>query len=278
MALTRIDLTPRVGSELQIDLDTLLSGELANEIRELLVERGVLIVRDMPMTDEQQRELTRTLGTLRLGAVKAEGDEGLQKVTMDKAKNPAYAEFFPGTFFWHMDGHYDEVPPFATLLRPQILAPEGGQTEFANTYAAYDDLPADEKAWLETLSIVHNMTAAIGPAYPEATVEQFALWRSYPSRAHPLVWRHRSGRKSLVLGIAASHVVGMHPADSHALIQRLMSWATQPQYVYHHEWRMNDLLMWDNTGTLHRVLPFDESCGRVLHRFTLEGEEPVVAA
>ena len=119
------------------------------------------------------------------------------------------------------------------------------------------------------------MFAGMLPSVPDATDEQMMLWRSYPVRTHPLVWRHKSGRKSLVLSTSASHIVGMHPAESHALLQRLMSWATQPQYVYQHTWRMNDLLIWDNTGTMHRVLPYDMTCGRRLHRFTLNGEEPV---
>ena len=122
------------------------------------------------------------------------------------------------------------------------------------------------------------MQASQLPAIPEATVEQFALWYSYPVRTHPLVWTHKSGRKSLVLSTSASHIVGMHPAESHALLHRLMSWATQPQYVYQHSWQMNDLLIWDNTGTMHRVLPYHMECGRRLHRFTLNGEEAVVGA
>lgn len=278
MALEAVDLKPRVGSELKVDLDTLLSGRVAQDIRDLLVQRGVLVVRNIEMNDERQRRFTSTLGKLRLGTVKKEGEEGLMKVTFDKTENPTYAEFFPGTFFWHMDGTYDAYPPFATVLTPRILSETGGQTEFANTYAAYDDLPDDEKTYLETLEVVHTMPAAMWPAYEDVTVEQLALWRSYPVRTHPLVWRHRSGRKSLVLSTSAAHVVGMHPADSRDLLGRLIAWATQPQYVYRHEWRMNDLLIWDNTGTMHRVRPYDVTCGRRLHRFTLDGEEPVVAA
>ena len=200
------------------------------------------------------------------------------KVTMDKKVNPEYAQFFAGTFFWHMDGTYDAVPPFATVLTPRVLSPEGGQTEFANTYAAYEDLPQHEKAWLETLQVVHTMQAALFSAYPDATVADVQTWFTYPRRTHPLVWRHKSGRKSLVLSTSASHVVGMHPADSRALLNRLIAHATQEQYVYRHEWRMGDLLMWDNTGTMHRVRPYDANCGRELHRFTLNGEEPVTAA
>jgi alpha-ketoglutarate-dependent taurine dioxygenase len=277
MALTTIDLKKRVGTEIKCDVDSLLNGSVAAELRELLVKRGVVIVRGAGLNDDQQRAFTRTLGDLRLGNVKQEGEEGLMKVTFDKKENATYAEFFAGTFFWHMDGTYEETPPFATVLTPRVLAPSGGQTEFANNYAAYDDLPESEKKFLDGLQAVHTMFAAMSPAVPDATDEQVMLWRSYPVRTHPLVWHHKSGRRSLVLSTSISHIVGMHPAESHALLQRLMSWATQPDYVYRHTWQKDDVLVWDNTGTMHRVLPYDVTCGRRLHRFTLNGEEPITA-
>ena len=278
MALTAIDLKPKIGSELKVDAKTLLDGSHTQEFKELLVKRGVIIARGIDLNDDQQRTFTRLLGDLRLGTVRKEGDEGLMKVTMDKKVNPEYAEFFPGTFFWHMDGTYDAVPPFATVLTPRILSREGGQTEFANTYAAFEDLPKDEQKYLETLQVVHTMQAAMFPACPDATGEQVAKWFTYPKRAHPLVWHHKSGRKSLVLSTSGSHIVGLHPAASRGLLDRLMTHATQEQYVYRHNWRMGDMLMWDNTGTMHRVLPYDANCGRELHRFTLNGEEPITAA
>jgi alpha-ketoglutarate-dependent taurine dioxygenase len=277
-ALKAIELKPRVGSELRIGKDDLLSGDHADEIKDLLVQRGVLIIRDMPMSDDEHRRFTSSLGDLRLGTVKKEGDAGLMKVTMDKNVNPEYAQFFPGTFFWHMDGTYDELPPFATVLRPAVLSREGGQTEFANTYAAYEALSDEDKALVEKLSAVHTMEAAMWPSYDEVTVEQFMLWNSYPHRVHPLVWHHRSGRKSLVLSTSAARIVGLHPAESHDLLTRLMAHATQPEFVYRHSWQMNDLLMWDNTGTMHRVRPYPADSGRELQRFTLNGEEPVRAA
>lgn len=275
MAIDSVKLTERTGSEIRMDRAELLSGRHAAAIRELLVERGVLIARGLHLNDDEQRQLARSLGDLRLGTVKKEGDEGLMKVTFDAKVNPEYAKFFFGSQLWHMDGTYEEVPPFATLLTPRVLSETGGQTEFASNYAAYEDLPEAEKAFLDTLTVVHTMQAALFPAKRDCTVEEFALWHSYPNREHPLVWRHKSGRKSLVLSTSASHVVGMHPADSHDLLQRLMAHASQPQYVYRHSWQMGDLLIWDNTGTMHRVLPFPAESGRQLHRFTLNGEEPV---
>ena len=275
MTIAAIDLTPRIGSELKVSKEELLSGQLSAEIRELLVERGVLIARDIHFTDEEQRAFARTLGDLRLGTVKQEGDEGLMKVTFDEKVNPEYAKFFFGSQLWHMDGTYEEIPPFATILTPRVLSATGGETHFTNNYAAYEDLTDEERADLDKLQVVHTMQAALFPGKPDCTVEEFALWHSYPNRIHPLVWRHKSGRKSLVLSTSASHVVGMHPADSLYLLQRLMAHATQDRYVYRHRWRMGDLLIWDNTGTMHRVLPFPVESGRQLHRFTLNGEEPV---
>ncbi|MFM5906398.1 MAG: TauD/TfdA dioxygenase family protein [Novosphingobium sp.] len=277
MAIKSAPLTERTGSEIFVDRDELLSGAISADVRALLVERGVLIARGLNLSDEEQRALARSLGDLRLGTVKQEGEEGLMRVTFDEKVNPEYAKFFFGSQLWHMDGTYEEVPPFATLLTPRVLSDTGGQTEFANNYAAYEDLPDGEKALLDRLKVVHTMQAALFPGKPDCTVEEFALWHSYPNREHPLVWHHKSGRKSLVLSTSGSHVVGMHPAQSHDLLSRLMTHATQPQYVYRHSWQMGDLLIWDNTGTMHRVLPFPPESGRQLHRFTLNGEEPVSA-
>jgi alpha-ketoglutarate-dependent taurine dioxygenase len=254
-----------------------LSGEVSQKIKDLLVQRGVIIARNVPMSDDELRTFAHTLGTVRLGTVKAEGERGLMKVTHDKKENATYAEFFTGTFFWHFDGPYEAIPPFASVLTPRVLSATGGQTEFANTYAAYEDLADADKDYYDTLQVVHTMQAAMWHSYEDVTERQFALWRSYPARSHPLVWRHRSGRKSLVLATSASRILGLHLAESLDLLQRLMAWVTKPEYVYRHQWRMNDLLIWDNTGTMHRATPYDTASGRRLHRFTLDGEEPITA-
>jgi len=277
MTLSSVALTPRIGSELKIAKDVLLSGNKSKEIRALLSQRGVIIVRDLHLSDDELRTFARTMGDLRLGTVKKEGDEGLMKVTMDTKENPEYARFFFGSQLWHMDGTYEEVPPFATMLTPRVLANTGGDTLFTNTYAAYEDLSDQDKKFFDGLKVVHTMQAALFPAKRDCTPEEFALWCTYPNRAHPLVWHHKTGRKSLVLSTSASYVVDMDPIDSHDLLQRLMLHATQDKYIYRHKWRMGDLLIWDNTGTMHRVLPFDKESNRRLHRCTLNGEEPIRA-
>jgi alpha-ketoglutarate-dependent taurine dioxygenase len=285
MPLTSTELSPRMGSQVAISKADLLSGEYAREIRALLDARGVLLFRGLAPSDDELRAIARTLGDLRIGGAKRgadgkvlkEGDEGLLKVSLDPEVNPDYARFLLGNHLWHMDGTYEEVPPLATLFTPYRLSRTGGDTCFANTYAAYEDLPATERAKLEGLRVVHTMTAALFPVMRTCTPEDFAVWHSYPHRSHPLVWHHRSGRKSLVLSTSCAWVEGMHPAESHDLLQDLMRHATQDRYVYRHKWQPGDLVIWDNTGAMHRVLPFDRESGREFHRCTLNGEEPVTA-
>lgn len=286
MALETADLTPLIGSELKVSKDELLSGALRDEIRALLVKRGAVVIRDVHPSDEELRQIARTLGDLRTGSVKRgadgkvlnEGDGGVMKISLDADINPDYARFLPGNHLWHMDGTYEEVPPFATLFTPYRLSQVGGDTMFASTYAAYEALSDEMKAKVDPLIGVHTMPAALFPAMRNVTVEEFSVWHSYPERRHPLVWRHKSGRKSLVLSTSIAWIEGMHPAESHDLLQDLMRHATQDKFTYRHKWRMGDLAIWDNTGNMHRVLPYDAESRREFHRCTLNGEEPIRAA
>ena len=107
----------------------------------------------------------------------------------------------------------------------------------------------------------------------EPTDANLAYWRSLPDRTHNLVWTHRSGRKSLVIGCHAAHVADMDRAEGEGLLRELLEWATQPKFKYRHEWSAGDMLIWDNTGVLHRVEPYPLDSGRVMHRTTLQGEE-----
>jgi alpha-ketoglutarate-dependent taurine dioxygenase len=285
MALDTIDIAPRIGSELRIGKADLVGGAHAGEIRELLVARGAILIRDLHLNDEELRTVARSLGDLRIGGAKRgadgktlnEGEEGVLKVSLDPEVNPEYARLLFGNLLWHMDGTYEAVPPFATLFTPYRLSQQGGDTMFASTYAAFEDLPADEQEWLGTLRVVHTMQAALFPAKRDCSPEEFALWSSYPQRSHPLVWQHKSGRRSLVLSTSAAYVEGMHPAESHDLLQRLMLHATQGQYTYRHQWRLGDLAIWDNTGVMHRAMPFEAGSAREFHRCTLNGEEAITA-
>jgi alpha-ketoglutarate-dependent taurine dioxygenase len=271
------DLTPLVGTEIAADAETLLGGKYAKEIRAVLEQRGVLVFREVDFTDDQQIAFTRTLGVMASeynGVALADGEtQAIFKVTLDERVNPI-ARSLRTTFFWHLDGTMHEVPILASILTAKRLAPAGGETEFCNTYAAYDALPESEKKEIEGLKAVHANWARARYENPEPSYEEFKRAKAVPSRAQPLVWKHRSGRKSLVVGLTAAYVIGLEPLESMDLLVRLRDWATQPQFVYRHEWKLGDMVMWDNTGTLHRALPYDPDSGRLMHRTMLQGEEP----
>jgi len=110
---------------------------------------------------------------------------------------------------------------------------------------------------------------------PNPSPEEREAWRRRPPREHPLVWTHRSGRRSLVLGATTDHVVGMEPETSRAMLDDLLARATAPDRVYRHRWRVGDVVIWDNRGVLHRALPYDATSPRDMHRTTFTGDEPI---
>lgn len=262
-------LKPRIGSAIETDIDTLLSGAVAAEIRALLEQRGVLLIRGIALNDEQQLAFTRSLG--RIG----DGDVGaIYKVTFDKQENPTHADYNYGNFSWHIDRTDTDLPPFASILTAKRLATSGGETEFANTYAAYEDLPEADKRLIDGLKVVHKVESSYRESIPNPTQEQLATWRRHADKVHPLVWRHRSGRRSLITSTSGTEILDMPPREGAALLSRLMAWASRPEYVYVHEWRLGDLVMWDNTGTMHRARRYDTNCGRLMHRTVVLGDEP----
>ena len=270
MTFQVINMTPRIGSEIKTDIDTLLSGREAKTIREVLEQHGVVFFRGLDINDEQQVTIAKTLGQI----VKGEGEGGIYKISLDEKVN-ARADYLKGSLFWHFDGSLQPYPNLAALLRAIKLSDVGGQTEFSNTYAAYDDLPAQEKAAIENLRVVHSAERSQYYVRPEMSFEEIAFWQKSPTKTIPLVWTHQSGRKSLLLGATADYVVGKPVEESRALLARLRDWATQPQFVYRHEWQVGDLLIWSNTGTMHRALPYAFDSGRLMHRTILAGEEPL---
>jgi len=277
-AFSARDIKPLIGSEVRADPADLVAGVHAAELRELLVTRGVLVFRGLKITTDQQRAITATIGALVAQDDDEGADGGLQKVTIDPAVSAEYAAYFANTLFWHMDGYHGQrVPVFGGSFRPERLAPEGGGTEFLNAYAAYEGLSQADRELVDTLTGEYSALVIGLAANPDASDAQVEAWRNRPRARQPLVWEHASGRKSLMVGAAVSHVVGMAPADSYDLLLRLRAHFTRPEYIYSHEWRPDDLIIWNNTGTMHRARPFDPSCGRLLHRFTIAGDEPIRA-
>jgi alpha-ketoglutarate-dependent taurine dioxygenase len=272
--LTTEALGPDVGAEIVgADRERLLTDEaIPAYCLEALEAHGVLVFRGLGLDDATQVAFSRRLGRVEVFGT-GEHPE-IFRISLDPAKNPR-AEYLRGTFDWHIDGATEDVPIMATVLSAHAVAESGGETEFASTYAAYDALTDDEKARAESLRVVHSFEAAQRLSHPDASPEEVALWRRRPAKEHPLVWLHRSGRRSLVLGATASHVVGMDRDAGVALLADLLERSTAPEQVYRHEWTVGDLVIWDNRGVMHRAAPYDPASPREMHRTTLHGDEPI---
>lgn len=272
-ALTRLraeEIKPRIGSRILNDKAELLSGKLAEEINDLLEQRGVLVFPLVHFTDAEQIEFTNTLG----GFAREIRGQDVFPISLDRSINQEAVEYLKGSLYWHIDGTMNPVPIRGSILSSKVLPTWGGNTEFANCYAAYDDLPEKTKAEIDDLRVIHSMWVTGLYHTPEPSLKQLEDWQSKGEIVLPLVWKHRSSRRSLVLGNTAQQVVGMDLRESARTLHGLREFATSAPYHYSHEWHVGDAVMWDNTGSLHRATAYDPDCGRLLHRTILQGDEP----
>jgi alpha-ketoglutarate-dependent taurine dioxygenase len=278
MADRFVPLTPRIGARALVHRDEVLDPAFADECLDALEQYGVLVFPQIDLTDEEQVAFSENLGeVIPMGPMRPDGtQEIVYKITLDP-KQSASAEYLKGTIGWHIDGMTGEGPPAkATMLSARHLSPTGGQTEFCSTYAAYEDLSEADRKHCESLRVVHSLEASKRNTDPNATPEDLARARRRTSpKVHPIVWHHDSGRKSLILGMTVDHVEGTPEAEGRALIERLTDHTTRPENVYRHEWQIGDLVLWDNCGVMHRVVPYDPYSGRLMHRTTLYGVETV---
>ncbi|MFJ2667678.1 TauD/TfdA dioxygenase family protein [Nocardia fluminea] len=263
-----IAVTPALGVEATgVTAADLTDPEVAGQLREALKWRGFLLIRGLELDDEAQIAFSAQLGD-----VLALGGQSIFKVSLDPKVAPS-AEYLKGTFHWHIDDTTNVVPAKATMLTARHVAMKGGGTEFASTYAAYESMPEALRKRIENLRVVHSFEAAQSRANPDPTPEQVARWRQLPSHEVDLVWDRKDGRRSLVIGTTADHIVGMERDQSDELLEELLQWSTQERFRYTHSWQVNDVVIWDNTGMLHRALPYDPTSERLMHRTTVGGDE-----
>jgi len=174
---------------------------------------------------------------------------------------------------WHSDSSFRAVPAKYSLLSGRIVPARGGNTEFADMRAAYDALDASTQALIEDLVCEHSLLHSRGSlGFPEPTAEERELWRPVLQRlvrTHPV-----SGRRSLYLSAHAGAIVGMATPAARILLRDLTEHATRTAFVYAHEWRVGDLVMWDNRCTMHRRNAFDPNERRYMLRTQIRGARP----
>jgi alpha-ketoglutarate-dependent taurine dioxygenase len=277
MSVTIEPIKPHVGARVHVDKKDLTSPAVIEAVRAALEERGVLVFPQLNASDEEQLAFTDCLGERLNFTKRVPGSDvsapDVYKITLDRKINTE-PDYVLGTFFWHVDGVTIDIPlPKATVLSARKLSDKGGATEFANLFAAYEMLPEDEKREIADLKVIHTIEASVRPVYGHPPQERLDRWRSMaPAMEHPLVWTHADGRKSLLIGTHADGVVGMPGPHGRALLWRLQQWAAQPDFVYRHNWTVGDLVIWNNQGLMHRVVPYTDT-GRVMHRTSIKGHE-----
>ena len=170
--------------------------------------------------------------------------------------------------FWHTDLNFVEEPPAASCLFAHEVPPTGGDTGFANMYAAFEALPQDVAARIAGRRIRHDARFNSAGYLREVRV---------PDTLHPIVRRHpETLRNALYLGRRAhARIEDMAVDESDALLDTLWAHASSDAFTWHHQWRAGDLLIWDNRCTLHRRDSFDASQRRVMHRTQTRGSRPV---
>jgi len=284
MAVSIKDLDAPLGAQIGgIDLAERLTGADLEAIEEAWQTRLLIVARGQRLSDPQLLAFSRQFGELDPPGPNPYGEPFNKEFPEINIISNVVADGKPignlgaGEAVWHADMTYIDVPPKAAVLYSlEVPHNGGGNTYFADMFAAYEALPAALKAAIEGKIAVHdasrNSAGMLRKGYKEVTDV-----RETVGARHPLVRTDgRTGRKALFLGRRPnSYIVGMEVAASESLLDALWLHATQPRFAMCHEWQVGDLLMWNNLSVLHRRDPFDTDARRVMHRTQIKGNERV---
>jgi alpha-ketoglutarate-dependent taurine dioxygenase len=270
----------RFGAEVVgLDLSRPLSAVAFGGIEQAWFDHSFLVYRDLEMTPEQHAAFTRRFGPLHIMTplhFNLPGHPEVMVLTnaMESGKPLGLRGAGMG---WHSDGEDKQIPNAGSMLYARRIPDEGGDTLFADMYAAYEHLPDMTKRRIAGRRARFSRIDMHEIHYPHLPPLTEAQKRERPDVFHPLVRTHpRSGRKSLFIGRWARDIEGMDPDEGFALVRELFAYASAAHFVYRHPWRLHDAVQWDNRCMLHCATPFDETRHqRLMHRTTLEGDVPV---
>src|SRR3984957_15353451 len=271
-----------------VDLTHPVPPDDAAAIEAAIAEHAVLVFRDQRITDDQQLRFSRYFGELeetRGTGISKPGEQRLHPAFADVSNldtdNSVLARdnrrrlYSLGNMLWHSDSSFKPVPAAYSLLSGRIGVDRGGPTEFAHIRAAYHALDAATKTEIADLICEHSLIYSrelLG--FDDLTEAERATMRPVRqvlTRTHPL-----SGRKSIYLASHIGKIIGWPVPEARAFIRDLTEHATQRKFVYAHQWRPFDLVMWDNRCTMHRARRFDATQVRDMRRTTVAGAAPAV--
>ncbi len=288
MSITVKQLRPLFMGEIgNIDLREPLDKPTVDALTAAIDQHAVLVFHDQFITDEQQQAFSRNFGDLET-TVRAYRKDFVPRLDVHMADISNLDEnnrILPandrrrlnalGNRLWHSDSSFKRVPARFSLLSARTIPSWGGETQFADMRAAWDALPHRVKARIEPMICEHTQLfsrAKIG--FTDWAEEERVKMAPVPQvmvRTHP-----GSGRKSIYLSSHAGRIRGMEEPEARMLLLDLSEFATQPQFVYSHTWKVGDLVMWDNRCTMHRAREYDETEVRDLHRTTVSDGRPTV--
>jgi alpha-ketoglutarate-dependent 2,4-dichlorophenoxyacetate dioxygenase len=266
-----------------VDLTKPLSAAEVAAVHAGMDKFGVLVFHGQPISDDQQLVFSRALGPLELatGDISAPQDRrmsmdlndisNLDKNNKILARDDRRRLFGLGNMLWHSDSSFKDVPAKYSLLSARTIPEEGGNTEFADMRAAYDALDDKTKREVHDLICSHSQIFSRGilgfTDFTEAERVKWAPVRQRLVRKHPT-----TGRLSLYLASHAGGIEGWPVPEARAFLRDLTEHATQRKFVYAHQWKLHDLVMWDNRVTMHRARRYDHTKVRDMRRTTLTNE------
>lgn len=268
-----------LGAEIEgVDLKRLGDADF-EAIHGAWLDHLVLLFRGQQLDDEEFIAFSRHFGDLDWAPIQetgrrfVEGYPEIYVVSNVIENGVPIGSLGAGEATWHTDMSYLEDPPKASMLYALEVPPGGGDTWFCNMYSAYDCLPDPLKQRIQGLTVKHDGTYNSGGFLRQGVTAVDDPVKS-PGTYHPLVCRHpETGRRGLYLGRRRNaYIAGLPLAESESLLDELWAFATRDQFTWHNEWRVGDLVLWDNRCTMHRRDAFDPDTRRVMHRTQIKGE------
>lgn len=262
-----------IGAEIRgLDLSVPLEDAQFEQLNQVFLEHQIIFLRDQRLSSQQYNDFAQRFGALK-EYMFADGIDGFPHIT-EIVKTETETESFGS--FWHSDSAYTELPPKITMLYARQIPPRGGDTLFADMYAAYDDLSPGLKATLDSLRAINS--ASVVPRdediYQEVKSKNSDLHDQFA--IHPVIRRHdETGKKALfVNSIHTLRFDGMTRDESLPLLGYLFQQVTRPEYSFRLRWQENTLALWDNRCTQHYALNDYHGYRRVMHRIIVEGGRP----
>lgn len=263
-----------------IRLSDPISASLADELRAAWLAHQVLFFPDQPMSHEDLERFTLCFGAFGNDPyVKAiPGHPHILEVRREPGENVA-----PFGASWHSDWSFQAQPPAATILHAKIVPPVGGETWYADGYAAYEALPATLRDEISELTAIHSARRPyshqgfLAGRGPERSMTILPSDEALQTQDHPLVRTHpETGRNALwVNGVYTIGIRNMAEEDAKNLLKRLFDHAIRDEFVYRHRWAPDMLIMWDNRSVQHCARGGYDGYRRVMHRTTVAGDSPV---